>query len=526
MLNNQLIETRNILWLKRDLRTRDHAPLAAAVAAGVPFVVLYCFEPSIMASPKHSPRHWHFVAQSLVDLKTRGLPVTIYWGEVEEALDGLRAAANIATIFSHQETSHKLSFDRDRRVRDWTRQHGVEWQEFVQDGVIRGRKHRLGFAEKLDDFLALPPVHCNWQAAQILPPGESGLPIAKLADGFAKDFTQAKGQTALHPSQPGRYVPDPGPPDPRFQPGGETTAWRYLKSFTTERGRGYIRQIGNPSLSRRSCSRMSTYLAHGCVSLREVFQWAKSADIKPAFRKDMKMFRERLWWRAHYFQKLEAEWQIEFKPINRAFLKLGRHTSGPDLDAFRSAATGFPMIDANIRCLRATGWINFRSRAMLVTFATFVLWLDFRPVATFLGSLFLDYDPGIHYGQFQMQAGTTGYHPPRNYNPYLQGERYDKKGEFVHRWLPELRRIPAPWCHYPHRLTELERQLYDFSTTDYPAPIVDFAEATSENMDRYWAVRRSAEAQNLLPEIWAKHVMPESMEVYMAGEQPSPRRDV
>lgn len=162
---------------------------------------------------------------------------------------------------------------------------------------------------------------------------------------------------------------------------------------------------------------------------------------------------------------------------------------------------------------------------MLVTFATFVLWLDWRPIAEFLSSRFLDYDPGIHYGQLQMQAGLTGYHVPRNYNPYKQGEEKDPDGVFVHRWLPELRKVPAPWCHYPHRMTPLERQMYGLDHSLYPRPMVDYSVASKANMKRYWAVRNSTESQNALPAIWAKHCMPEAMEKYMRGENALPRRE-
>lgn len=477
-----------------------------------------------MASPKHAPRHWRFVAQSLADLQARGWPITIYWGEVTEALDALRDRYAVSTIFSHQETGHELTFRRDQRVGEWCRQHSIVQQEFIQDAVIRGRKHRDGFAEHVNDFLARTPVLSQLEGSGGV---AADLPSALPVKDFTKDFTRSRTPTALVPATPGSYVPDPGPPDLNFQPGGESTAWRYLRSFTDGRGRNYARQIGNPSLSRRSCSRMSTYLAWGCVSVREVFQWAKAAaDRYPAERKDLKMFRERLWWRAHYYQKLEAEWQIEHRPLNPALKNLRRTRDPALLQRFTSATTGFPMIDAAVRCLDATGWINFRMRAMLVTFATFILWLDWRPVAAFLAARFLDYDPGIHYGQFQMQAGLTAYHPPRNYNPYLQGEHQDPNGTFVHQWLPELRAIPAPWCHYPHRLTALERTMYGLNSTDYPAPIVDFATHAATNMERYWAVRNSPEAKAELPAIWAKHVLPESRAVYERGEDPSPRRDV
>lgn len=548
-----LSEPVNIVWLKRDLRLRDHPPLLAAAQAGQPYIVLYCFEPSQMACPRHSPRHWRFVAESLRDLRQQGLPLTVFWGEVTEALALLAAHFRLGVLFSHQETGHKHSFDRDRAVARWCLAHGVIRREAVQDGVIRGRKHRIGFVEKVDAFLARPQVPMPVDWCGVIDPAATRLPPAVITDAEAGDFTRSRTSAALFPQRAGLYFPDPAA-DPLMQPGGETVAWRYLRSFTDERADGYSRQIGNPSSGRRSSSRLSTYLAWGCISMRQVYQWTKRIPVSRPVGQELRRFRERLWWRAHYYQKLEAEWQIERSPLNPALAALGRQLVSPAVQpghpgpspctcvprpdpahplATGTAAyerlvkgtTGFPMIDASVRCLEATGWLNFRMRAMLVTFATFVLWLDWRSVATFLSSRFLDYDPGIHYGQLQMQAGLTGYHIPRNYNPWKQGEEKDPQGVFVHRWLPELRKIPAPWCHYPHRMTPLEQQLYGYREADYPSPMVDYAQASRTHMDRYWSVRNSAAAQEALPAIWARHCLPDAMEQYLKGQPATPRRE-
>jgi deoxyribodipyrimidine photo-lyase len=509
----------------------DHAPLASAVAAGEPFVLLYCFEPPIMASPQHGPRHWQFVAQCLVDLQERGWPVIVWWGEVLEALEELRQQHQIKTIYAHQETGHRLSFLRDRAVGQWCRGQGIGWQEFVQDAVIRGRKHRRGFAEHVDRHLASPLVSVAVDPGKLVDHGQLlrgadfNLRPAVSSEDQRGDFTVSKEQAAVWPQKPGRYFPTPGALHPQRQPGGESNAWRYLRSFTEERGLHYAKSISSPSLSRRSCSRISTYLAWGCVSVRQVHQWSKSARVAPEMRRELSAFRERLWWRAHYYQKLEAEWQIERIPLNPAFLKLGRTQSAARLRAFVEGKTGLPMIDAAVRCLEATGWLNFRMRAMLATFATFTLWLDWRAVSHFLSSRFLDYDPGIHYGQLQMQAGLTGYHPPRTYNPYLQGEQKDPYGVFVHQWVPELRHLPPPFCHYPHRLTPMERVMYGHEANLYPAPIVDFAKENARNMERYWAVRKTPEARAALPEIWARHCLPENIAAYERGQTPKMRRE-
>lgn len=479
-----------------------------------------------MASPKHGPRHWRFVAQSLRDLLGRGYPISIFWGEAEEAFNLIAERFRIITLFSHQETGHRLSFLRDRRCKEWCTDREIPWQEYAQDGTIRGRKHRRGFAEHVDKFLASPLV-ANVKPGPLMVGKEIlDLPAAIPQNSGELDFLDTREAAGVFPDRPGFYQRIYGgdlPEYPSFQPGGESPAWQYLRTFTSGRAQGYASQLGNPTLSRKSCSRVSTYLAWGCLSVKQVFQWSSQLTLNPEYVFDLKSFRERLWWRAHYYQKLEAEWQIEMEPINRA-LELDRSRDERLLQAFFAGQTGVPMVDAGIRCLQQTGWLNFRCRAMLVTYATFTLWLDWRPVATYLSSIFLDYDPGIHYGQFQMQAGLTGYHPPRVYNPYKQGEDKDPDGVFVHTWVPELKNIPAPFCHYPHRLTELEKTMYGFNAINYPAPLVDFAEANARNMDKYWKARHSTAAQGNLMGVWLKHVLPETRQQYVAGENGTPRR--
>ncbi|MEL6276841.1 MAG: FAD-binding domain-containing protein, partial [Bacteroidota bacterium] len=374
-----------VLWFKRDLRLQDHAPLSMAIAEQLPILLIYCFEPSLLAAPQHSTRHWRFVYESLLDMQRQltliGVKLHIFHAEVEEVLERLtqvpwngdsakpHQTSQIHQLFCHQETGHKLSFDRDKRVKALCERKGITYQEFVQDGVIRGRKHRRGFKEHADAFLAEPLIK---------------VPINKLA----------KLSIALPPSAHNVLVEQAVPPaitskDKNFQPGGETAAWRYLHSFTTERAYRYSYQLSSPSKSRQSCSRLSPYLAWGCLSARQVWRWTRIHEKSPRLRGQLESFRERLWWRLHYFQKLEAEWQIEFEPINRALKILDRTTDQEKFAAWAEGRTGRPMVDACMRCLKATGWLNFRMRAMLVTVATFGLWLDWRLVAKHLGRLFL-----------------------------------------------------------------------------------------------------------------------------------------
>ncbi|MGI9154659.1 MAG: FAD-binding domain-containing protein, partial [Rubrivivax sp.] len=150
-------------------------------------------------------------------------------------------------------------------------------------------------------------------------------------------------------------------------------------------------------------------------------------------------------------------------------------------EAWRAGMTGFPMVDACMRSLNATGWLNFRMRAMLVSFAAYHLWLHWREPGIHLARQFLDFEPGIHWSQMQMQSGTTGINTLRIYSPTKQLQDHDPQGVFVRRWVPE------------------------WGTDAYPAPIVDERAAVQAAKDRMYGLRKTLEARTEADEIQERH---------------------
>ena len=392
-----------VVWLKRDLRNRDHAPLFQAAQRG-PVLLLYIYEPSLWAAPDADPRHWNFVAESLVDLRRR-LPVVLRVGEAIPVLEQIRREHGVAALWAHEETTNWIAYQRDRAVRRWAREQGVPFIELPGSGVVRRLPSRNGWAAAWESRMAAP-----------VSPTITGLPLpAGIPLGEIPSFGAA------------------------LQQGGELAAHATLDSFLHQRGRNYHKELSSPVTAFEACSRISAHLAWGTISMRETLQATRRRSAQaPEWKRPLAAFDARLHWRSHFMQKMEDEPEVEFRNFVPAFDGMREpHWNDDYFAAWQEGRTGYPLVDACMRALRATGWINFRMRAMLVSFSSYHLWLHWPRPAAFLARQFTDYEPGIHYPQFQMQSGTTGINTLRIYSPDKQALDQDPDGDFVRRWLPE-----------------------------------------------------------------------------------------
>jgi deoxyribodipyrimidine photo-lyase len=466
-----------LVWYKRDLRVHDHEPLTAAAARG-PVLPLYIVEPSFIHAHNFSPIHWTFIRESLLELGETlarlGQPLIVRVGEATEVLHRLATLLPISALWAHEETSTLRGYARDQAVRRWARAQHLPFTELPQNGVIRRLPNRdqwdTLWEERMAQPLHLPPEALR-PAPQTLDPG----PIPTHAELGLEPDTRSEQQ-----------------------PAGERIAHGTLDDFLTRRGARYNLALSSPLSAWEGCSRLSPHLAWGTLSIRQVVRATRARVAALQAREGgdgwlraLNAFESRLHWHCHFIQKIEDEPEIEEQHFVRAYDGMRPTTADSEkLTAWAAGVTGYPFVDACMRALTATGWLNFRMRAMLVSFACYDLWQHWREPGYILARRWVDYEPGIHYCQLQMQSGTAGNSTIRIYNPTKQGQDQDPQGVFIRRWVPELEGVSAQYIHAPWLMPrEIQQRASCLIGKHYPAPIVDHEQAQRKARAAIAAVR-------------------------------------
>ena len=486
-----------VVWFKRDLRLQDHWPLLEAAQRGT-VLCLYVVEPSLWAQPDAAAQHYGFIRESLhvldQQLQALGSRLHVAVGEVVDVFAALHAAAPFDAIHAHEETGNAHTFARDVAVGCWCRAQGVGWHEWAQFGVVRRLQDRREWQPRWEQHMAhaqaprptalhTPPL----TVPHVWPWGTRPLPTAI--------------ELGLDPHEP-----------PQRQRGGRVQAQQVLHDFLNERSVRYRGGISSPLSAPDACSRLSPYLAYGCVSMREVVQATRAqlhtlGPTAKRHRLGLQGFVSRLYWHCHFIQKLESEPELEWRNLHRGYDGLREDDWNPEhFEALTQGRTGWPMVDACVAMLRETGWLNFRMRAMLVSVAAYPLWLPWQPVGHWLARQFLDYEPGIHWPQMQMQSGTTGINTTRVYNPIKQALDHDPQGVFVRRWLPALRRVPDTWLLEPwHMSADVQSRHGVRVGQDIAIPPVELLDALRHAKARLHALRRQPAVREAKAAVVQRH---------------------
>ncbi len=477
----------NIVYLKRDLRIEDHAALFSARKQGA-ILALYVIEPDYWTLPDTSARQWQFIDQSIEPLKNQlaklGIPLLFFKGDVVEAFHHLTSQLKVASVHSHQETGNLWTFKRDIAVGNYLKSQNIPWHEHMQHGVFRALDTRNGWANRWDAMM-----------------GEAGYPLparqiwpTKITDALLSEFST----DVLRPNFPTEDLS-------QIQQGGREEGLAALASFLGGRGENYRKAMSSPLEGADACSRISCHLAYGTLSMRECFHAAvetlgsldKENPANKKMRASLVSFIGRLHWHCHFIQKLETTPAIEWQELHPAYEGMRTEVDQELIERWFTGQTGWPFFDACMRSLQATGWINFRMRAMITAVASYHFWLPWQESGKRLGALLTDYEPGIHWPQIQMQSGTTGINTVRVYNPIKQGYDQDPDGIFIKRWVPELAHLEGKALHEPWTL--------DHPPKDYLPIVLDHQQAAREAREKIWAVRKGKGFRNEAKDILNKH---------------------
>ena len=467
------------MWFRYDLRINDNDALFEALK-NQNCILVFILDNEYLKLETTSDFHLNFLKDSLINLnknlkKKFNTKLNFYKGNTVEILNFLIDKFKISTIYSNKIFKGKYFNKLDNKVNLMFTDKGINWVEKNQFGIQLNKRIRGKWSADWLKFVH-NPVSSKIESKRFIE-DDSGI----------LDFNF-------------NYV--------NCQKGGEDNAFNCLHTFLNERHKNYSKKMSSPLSAEDSCSRLSPHLSFGTISVKYIIKNVeKSLDQKNIEHTSINSFKKRLAWHCHFIQKLYDEPQIEWENLHPSYNGLREDSFNFDYyKSWKRGETGFPFLDACMRFLNAKGWLNFRMRAMIVSFASYQLWLDWKKTSKFLAKKFTDYEPGIHYPQIQMQSGTTGINTIRMYSVIKQSYDQDPKGIFIKRWVPELRNLPGNLVHEPWKINFLEEKEYKFKLgKQYFRPIIDNKLRTKIAKDMIWSIRKKPEAKEISEQIVLQH---------------------
>ncbi|MFB6214218.1 MAG: FAD-binding domain-containing protein [Candidatus Nanohaloarchaea archaeon] len=452
------------VWHRNDLRLMDNRALDAAGEGAAP---VYVVDEGWWDSEMVSPARKKFVLECLEDLdrryRSRGSSLTVLEGEPLEVLEDLE---------------HDIYFSQDMNVLDRDQEKEARKRFMsVPKGVVRpGKNSRQNWSERVDEYFSSEMLRPPEELSEL---EREGIELHKIRDKIGKPGKESFGE------------------------GGAKAGRRRLESFLEDIEQ-YPGCISPPDRAESGTSHLSPYLRHGAISPREAHQRAETR--KEDAPGGVEMFQERLVWHQHFRQKIEDNPELPEEAINPVYRDLHRHQRDDELvESWKNGETGYPLVDASMRALKQTGWLNFRMRAMCASFFSYILKQWWKIGADHFFKHLIDADVAINYYQWQMQSGLVGVHANRIYDPVKQVRENDPEGRFIGKYVPELEDVPEEFLAEPWKMPEeLQEETGTVIGRDYPEPVVNYQREASKARDFFDSKASQAYSAFRDDEVWRK----------------------
>lgn len=455
-----------LCWIRRDLRLHDHAALAAALEAGATTLV-FVFDVNILKKLKNkSDRRLTFIIDSLKeiekDLQKIGSSLQILYGDPVKEIPKFAKSINAQSVFCNRDYE-PYAKRRDEAVALACRDLGIGFQTF-KDTVFYEKNEVLKNDGSI--YKVFTPYKNRWL--------ETFSSQGKIVSTFKPQIKNfRKFSNAENILESDWYKTIGFTPTPPLLPGGTKEARHRLDKFK-ERMHDYKVARDYPAVD--GTSLLSVYIRFGNISLRELVHSALAHHDEGS-----KTWLSELIWRDFYQMLLDAHPELETQAFKPEYDKIKWQGSEAHFKAWCEGETGFPIIDAAMRCFGATGMMHNRLRMVVASFLCKILLVDWRLGETFFAENLLDFDLAANNGGWQWSSSSGCDAQPyfRIFNPYAQSEKFDAEGTFIRTWCPELAHLPAKKIHRPDQSL----------APDYPLPIVDYERNRARALQMYSAIR-------------------------------------
>jgi deoxyribodipyrimidine photo-lyase len=467
--------SRGLHWFRNDLRLQDNTALAALAARADQWLPVFVLDRRMLSGPRAGAARSRFLLDCLArlgrDLAKRGAPLLVREGRPERVLPRLLHETG-ARLLSFNEGATPFAKRRDAAVQRAAERCGAEVLTFRDHVMFGAHEVRTASGGPYAVYSAYRNAWWKRRAEDArLPLRSTRLPAP--IPGFGAESTP----------DPRRYGAEAGGTD--LPTGGERAARRRLDRFLETGAGRYHEDRDRPDLD--DTSRLSPYLRFGAISVRQCIERAEAAaEAEPSLRRGVAKWLDELVWREFYAAILETHPRVLRESYRPEYAAVAWNDDAKGFEAWCEGRTGYPIVDAGMRQLRATGWMHNRVRMITASFLTKDLLIDWREGERFFFERLVDGDPASNNGGWQWAASTGTDAQPyfRIFNPVTQGERWDPRGRYVRRWVPELADVPDRQVHAPWKMDRLP--------ADYPPPRVDHAERRAQALERFGRARQMA----------------------------------